>query len=281
MKVGYVSTNYSLCRADRTFRLSSLTVERAREVGISNLECLMDTLKWNVEHGIYFFRISSNTIPFASHPKMLWDWRTEVKSTLEEIGDFIKDNGIRISMHPGQYVVINSERKEVIDSSFMELKYHADLLDLMGVEGYIQIHLGSSKGDAIGRFVGNFFALPENVRKRLAIENDDKVFNVSHCLHVSSLTGVPVVFDNLHHKVNGNNDTLHEALEKVRLTWKGRPMVDYSEGNSQGVHSDSITDAFERFAEEVDDVDIMLEVRDKERSALKAVEILRRLGKLD
>nr|WP_252896910.1 hypothetical protein [Metallosphaera hakonensis] len=142
MKVGYVSTNYSLCKADSTFRLSSLSRERVLKTAISNLECLKRILLWNLDHEILFFRISSNTVPFASHPKVTFDWREELSSLLGEAGDVVRENGIRISMHPGQYVVINSQRRDVVESSIAELRYHADLLDAMEVEGRIQVHVG-------------------------------------------------------------------------------------------------------------------------------------------
>lgn len=133
MKIGYVSTNYSLdCRADATFRLKSLTETKVLETASSNLNCLKRILAWNVEHGILFFRISSNTIPFASHPKNTTNWRDELRDLLKEIGSYVRNNGIRVSMHPGQYTVINSERREIIEASIKELEYHADLLDLMG-----------------------------------------------------------------------------------------------------------------------------------------------------
>ncbi|BBL47339.1 MULTISPECIES: hypothetical protein [Metallosphaera] len=133
VKIGYVSTNYSLdCRADATFRLKSLTETKVLETASSNLNCLKRILAWNVEHGILFFRISSNTIPFASHPKNTTNWRDELRDLLKEIGSYVRNNGIRVSMHPGQYTVINSERREIIEASIKELEYHADLLDLMG-----------------------------------------------------------------------------------------------------------------------------------------------------
>ncbi len=196
-------------------------LERVKEVATNNLECLKRTLEWNVEHDIFFFRISSNTIPFASHPKMTFNWREEMRGLLGEVGDVIRENSIRVSMHPGQYTVLNSEREEVVKSSIEELRYHADLLDLMGVEGNVQIHVGSSKGGKEGgteRFMENFSLLPENVKSRLVAENDDRVYKVKDCLEVWGRTGTPVVLDNLHHSLNNDGERLEEVLKEVRVT---------------------------------------------------------------
>ncbi len=287
MKVGYVSTNYSLCKADSTIRLSSLSRDAVLKTSISNLECLKRTLLWNLDHEILFFRISSKTIPFASHPKATFDWRDELSSLLGEVGEVIRENGIRVSMHPGQYVVINSQKRDVVESSIAELRYHADLLDAMGVEGRIQIHVGSSSGgkeEALKRFEVNFQSLPDKVKRRMAIENDDRIFTVKDCLRLYQTLKVPVILDNLHQSLNNDGETFSEALEMVRKTWKERPMIDYStqQGSKRGVHASTLdVDHFREFVKSVDEVDIMLEIKDKEKSALKAVEVLKEIGKLD
>ncbi|MCY0850054.1 UV DNA damage repair endonuclease UvsE [Sulfuracidifex metallicus] len=286
MKIGYVSTNRSLCKADSTVRLDHL--EKVKETSERNLNCLKRILSWNIDHDILFFRISSNTVPFASHPRMTLDWRNELRDQLRSVGDIIRGR-IRISMHPGQYVVLNSHKREVVESSIAELKYHADLLDSMGVDGHIQIHVGSSQGgkrEGKLRFQENFYLLPENVMKRLAIENDDRVYTVGDCLDLWDVLGTPVVFDNLHHDLNNNGESLEDALKKVRITWKGsRPMTDYSsqeKGDRPGVHASTLSVShFLDYVKRVDDIDMMLEIKDKEKSALKAVEILREIGKLD
>ncbi|WP_338117000.1 UV DNA damage repair endonuclease UvsE [Sulfuracidifex metallicus] len=263
-------------------------LEKVREVSERNLNCLKRTLIWNMDHDILFFRISSNTIPFASHPKMSLNWRDELGDQLRSVGDVIMGR-IRISMHPGQYVVLNSNRREVVESSVAELKYHADLLDSMGVDGYIQIHVGSSQGgkkEGLRRFQENFYLLPENVMKRLAIENDDRVYTVNDCLDLWDVLRTPVVFDNLHHDLNNNGESLEDALRMVRNTWKGnRPMTDYSsqeKGERPGVHASTLSIShFLDYVKRVDNVDVMLEIKDKEKSALRAVEILKEIGKLD
>lgn len=287
MRVGYVSANYSLdCRPDRTIKLASIS--RALEVARSNLLCLKTVLKWNLEHHIMAFRISSNTVPFASHRDFKDDWRDELGDLLGEIGDFARENSIRLSMHPGQYTLLNSRREEVVKDSVEELRYHADLLDLMGVEGYVQVHLGErgkDKEESMGRFVANFRRLPEGVARRLVVENDDRIYTLTDCLRIHGETGTPVVLDNLHHHLNNDGTPFPEALRLARGTWKVEPMLDYSEqepGGRPGTHAETISkEVFREYAETVREGMVTLEVRDKEKSALKAVEVLKELRLLE
>ncbi|BBL47340.1 MULTISPECIES: hypothetical protein [Metallosphaera] len=132
-----------------------------------------------------------------------------------------------------------------------------------------------------------FSLLPESVAKRLAVENDDKIYTLRDCLLLHRELGVPVVFDNLHHQVNGSGETLSEAFSLAKDTWRGTPMTDYSSqepGQMPGVHANTLDENdFREYIGEISrigDAEIMLEIRDKERSALRAVEILKAVNLL-
>jgi UV DNA damage endonuclease len=175
----------------------------------------------------------------------------------------------------------------VFENSVKELVYHAQVLDLMELDtsAKIQIHVGGVYGDkerSMRRFVKRFEMLDEIVKRRLVIENDDGRYSLRECLRISSKTGVPVLFDNFHHEVNSSGETVKEAFGRFIKTWKekhGLPMVDYSSqnrGHKRGKHAEKINlKHFEEFLEKSKpyDFDIMLEIKDKERSALKAIEI--------
>ena len=287
IRIGYVSTRrFEGCKANKTIRLSSLE-KRFYQVAESNLLCLLETLKWNAERDILFFRISSHTIPFASHPKNKFQWVEDFKGLLEELGRFIKEKGIRVSMHPGQFVIINSPKERVYENSVKELLYHANLLDAMGLDSNhkVQIHVGGvygNKEEGIKNFIKNYKNLPDEVKNRLVVEHDDKLYSLEDCLKIHEETGIPVVLDTLHLRCLGEDKDLESAINKVLPTWNGAvPMVDYSDGNvPTGEHAQSINEEnFERFLNLVRSisVDIMLEVKDKERSALKAVSIYKNL----
>jgi len=190
-------------------------------------------------------------------------------------------------MHPDQFTLINSIDTSVFERSLEELRYHAEVLDLMGLDASakIQIHGGGVYGDkreSLKRFVDRFTKIDEGITERLVVENDERSYTVEDCLRIHAETGIPVVFDVFHHEANNSGKTIREAFDLLVGTWKekdGIPIVDYSSqrsGQRKGRHAQSIDPGdFKKFLEETKpfDFDIMLEIKDKEKSALKAVEI--------
>ncbi|MBN1170261.1 UV DNA damage repair endonuclease UvsE [Candidatus Micrarchaeota archaeon] len=293
MKIGYPCINRKIgCTTNSTFRLGSYSDERMQKAVSGNLACLFDILKWNCSNGFQFFRISSDIVPFASHPVCSYPWEKKFKKQFMEIGSFIKQNNMRISMHPDQFVVINSPSNEIAERSIKELEYHCRVLDLMGLDSSarVQIHVGGMYGDkekAVLRFVDRYNKLSKSVRKRLAIENDDRLFSLKDCLEISRKTGVPVIFDVLHHRCLNNGETIKDALQLVQKTWKkkdGVPMIDYSsqeKGGRKGKHTEHIDQKdFKKFLDQSKglDFDIMLEIKDKEKSAKIALLLLHKFA---
>lgn len=288
MRIGYPCINWSIgCKGDKTFRLRSFSDKRLIETVKNNLTCLFEMLKFNTKHKILFFRITSDLVPFASHPICRFNWQKHFRKQFEEIGSFIKEYDMRISMHPDQFIMINSIDEKVFERSLKELAYHTEVLDLLGLNtsAKIQIHVGGVYGDksrSIKRFVSRFGKLGEAIKSRLVIENDDKRYDMKDCIQIHDMTGIPVLFDLFHHKINNSGETTPEAFELFTKTWKkadGLPMVDYSSqqsGKTQGKHAETLDlNNFKNFLEVTRpfDYDLMLEIKDKEQSALKAVEI--------
>lgn len=286
MKIGYPCINRSIgCSANRTFRLNSYSEKYLIDTVSNNLNCLEKILQFNVSKNILFFRITSDLVPFASHPVCKFKWQEYFSDKFREIGHFIKEKHIRISMHPDQFTLINSPDTEIFKRSVAELEYHSDVLDLMhlNTDAKIQIHVGGVYGDkseSIRRFVARHKTLSEKIRRRLVIENDDRNYIFAECLEIYGQTGIPVLFDSFHHSIKSGGETLRECVESASKTWgkkDGILMMDYSsqkKGAPIGTHSYNInTTAFQRFLKETApfDFDIMLEIKDKEVSALKAV----------
>jgi len=244
-------------------------------------------LKFNLSHNILFFRISSDLIPFASHPICKFNWQEVFKGKFRQIGTFVKSCGMRVSMHPDQFTLINSPHLGILRRSVKELKYHCQVLDLMGLgpSAKIQIHVGGVYGDkekSMLRFIHRFNRLDQSIRRRLVIENDDKSYTLRDCLNVHAKTKIPVLFDSFHHEINSSGETLKQAFELFTSTWKksdGLPLMDYSSQQSSkrtGKHAESIdVRQFELFLSQSNpfDFDMMLEIKDKEESAIQAVEI--------
>lgn len=302
MKTGYPCINNSISRnAPSTFRLAFYSENRLFHTIQDNLIHLKQILQYNVKNNLLFFRISSDLIPFASHPICGLDWGRHFQSVFEQLGEFIKKYNIRISMHPDQFVVLSSPNGKVVESSINELKYHCKVLDAMGLDdtAKVQIHVGGVYGNkvkVINRFIRTFNDsgrfIDNAIRRRLVIENDDHLYNLKDCLRINQQTGIPIVFDSFHHELYSNHEPLRIALQEAMLTWNrnrdGIPIVDYSSQNNangketrgrKGKHAKKINlTLFKRFLQETQGLsfDIMLEIKDKEKSALKALEVLRR-----
>lgn len=284
--IGVQNTTISTCQ------LKSISDEKLRQVIDQNLNALERMIEYNIQNNILLFRISSDMIPFASHPANTINWKVEFKERLFEIGKKIRKNGMRVSMHPGQYTVLNSGRLEVVNNAILELIYHAEFLDLLEVDATnkLILHIGGTYGDkatATKSFIGNYHRLPQIVRDRLVIENDEKNYTIDEILTISQEIGAPAVFDNLHHRLNSDRLKLDneiespwELIKRCGETWKskdGKQKIHYSQqkqGAILGAHSETIAiKEFSEFYENLYDknIDIMLEVKDKNLSAIKCI----------
>jgi UV DNA damage endonuclease len=288
MRIGYPCINRSIgCTASRTFRLASYTGERMRDTVQENLSCLSRILAYNVRHGMLFFRITYDLVPFASHPVCTFPWQEEFAGVFEKIGDYIRQHGFRISMHPDQFVLLNAPDKGILQRSIDDLVYQVQVLDLMGLDNSakVQVHVGGVYGDkpaGIDRFVKQYDLLAPAIRDRLVIENDERLYTLSDCLTIHEQTGIPVIADAFHHSLLNNGERFATLLDPIRETWNvkdGIPMIDYSSqepGRRVGAHAMHIVaEDFRQFLRETlpVDFDIMLEIKDKEKSALAALGI--------
>ena len=286
MNVGFACLSIGVYHNDyKTIRKDNLTDSKLIEIIKYNLESLTHIIDYNIKNNLKLFRISSDLIPFGSSPLNQLEWWIIFKDKFKELSRKIKDNQIRVSMHPGQYTVLNSPDEGVVDRSIQDLIYHAKVLDCLETNSTSKIilHIGGVYGDkksAITRFLNNYQRLPQNVKNRLIIENDERSYNIADVLEISRSLNIPVVFDNLHHKINPPKvkKTDQEWINLCRLTFKekdGTQKVHYSEQDplkQPGAHSKTINpNTFLDYYHLLnrDDIDIMLEVKDKNVSAVK------------
>jgi UV DNA damage endonuclease len=284
IRIGYACVNTLLPSSGKTMRLSNASPERILELGRSNLLALNEILRWNIEHNIHLFRICSGIIPFGSHPVNQVAWWKLLAPELELVGQTVRAGQLRVSMHPGQYTVLNSPRAEVVENSLAELDYHARFLHAIGTDAShkIILHGGGVYGDksaSMERFVRNFIRLPQAVRRRLVLENDETSYSLADVLDIAASAKIPVVFDVFHHIWNPSfeEEPLVKQIERASKTWlaaDGRQKLHYSDqwhGKPAGSHAASIDiAAFSQFYHHIRtlDLDIMLEVKDKEQSVL-------------
>ena len=273
----------------RTFE--SKGIEYASELGLQNCKDLFEIIKWNKENGFDFFRITSNLFPWSSEYKLsdMPDYK-EICKILSLVGDYVKQHDIRITCHPGPFNVLTSPHEHVVENCIKDLSIHGEVFDMMGLSrtpyNKINIHIGGVYGDkksAMERFCTNFERLPESVKSRLTVENDDKasMYSVKDLYDgVFKVIGIPIVFDYHHHAFNTGDLSEQQALELATSTWGNIvPVVHYSESRQREqldesirpqAHSDYIIDYIDTYGNEVD---IMVEAKAKELAVLKYKEL--------
>lgn len=287
MKIGYACTPLMVpYKTTRKLTLSNYSEEKIASLVKDNLEDLYSILRYNNSKNINLFRISSDIIPLGSHKINNYNWWDNNQDLLNKIGEYVKSNNMRVSMHPGQYTLLNSPKKEVVDKSILDLNYHCRFLDSLNLppNHKIILHVGgvyNDKTSAINRFVNEYNNLDSSIKKRLIIENDERFFSIYDLLEINSRCNIPIIFDNLHYECYGDTSiSIPNLLPIIKKTWKdsdGDMKVHYSIQDStkkRGAHSPTIfIDTFLEYLKSYDfsNIDIMLEVKDKEVSTIKAI----------
>ena len=266
-------------------------INYASELGLKNCQDLYQIIKWNKENNFHFFRITSDLFPWSSeyYLEQLPDY-DEIKNTLTKTGKFIKKNNMRITAHPGPFNVLTSTNEKVVLNCIKDLSVQGEVFDMMSLSrtpyNKINIHIGGAYGNkklAMNRFCKNFDRLPDSVKTRLTVENDDRdsLYSAYELYNnIYSEIKIPIVFDYHHHKFCDGGIVESEALDLSVSTWKDiKPVVHYSESRSiekkdssikPQAHSDYIYDFINTYGH---DVDIMVEAKSKELAVLKYLEI--------
>lgn len=270
-------------------------LKKLKEVTYSNIEALEKILRYNIDNSIHFYRMTSNFIPLATHPDVMWDYLKYFKKDLEYIGKLIKDNNLRVDTHPDQFNVINSDRESVVENTLRTLNMQVDLFEAMNYEqGKLVIHIGGAEGGkdiALDRFINNLKNFPKRITDRLILENDDKTFNAKEVLQICERTNLPMVFDIHHHNCNNCEEDIKSLLPQIFKTWEDEelvPKIHFSsprEFEKDRKHADYI-DA-NRFLEFIykakesvnKDFDIMIEAKKKDIALNILVKDLKKLTK--
>jgi len=283
-----ITTNRSMIR--RTF--DERGIKYASELALLNVKDLNKILRWNLTKGISFYRLSSDIFPWASEYAMeeLPDYES-ILFYCQQAGDFAKQHNMRLTAHPGPFNKLASPKERVFNLTATDLKVHADVFDMLGLErspyAKLNIHVGAAYGDkptALETFCRNFERLPDSVRSRLTVENDDKdsLYSTSELYDgVYKRIGIPIVFDYHHHRLHPGNQTEQEALQMAVSTWGNiKPVVHYAESRSveqdnpkikPQAHSDYVNDYFDDYGY---DLDVMIEAKHKELALLHYRDII-------
>ena len=267
---------------DRTCRIASFNLTDVSELIKKNSSDLIKIMTWNSKNNIKFFRVSSNIFPFCDHPTLkyrledLKDYQ-EIECNLQSAGKIAKDNGIRLSCHPGPYTCIASPDDSVCQKSLLTLEMHYALGRMLVSDDFcINFHVGGAykdKEETAKRFCKNFASLDGCIRKMLTIENDDKqsMWSITDLYQkIYQTCGVKLVLDIHHHKFR-SDESLEDAARIAFSTWnKETPKVHYSESASEKMpqaHSDFVENRIPELSSCVY-YDVMIEAKAKDKALM-------------
>ena len=278
-----------------------------------SIEAFHGLLDYLDRHDIRMYRFTASLAPYATHPDLpqFWNQVDECRDELAALGARARELDIRLTTHPSQYIVLNSEDPRIQASAVRDMELQAALMDAMGLgpESVVVLHVGGAAGGydaALDRWEAGWDLLSDRARERLIVENDDRTFGLGHVMELHRRTGVKVVWDILHHHCNDPDDIPdREALELALSTWPEgvTPKIHYStpktamEERKKKVgrrvekswvlpqlraHADVIDPiAFEHFVRETArglEFDVMLEAKAKDLALLRLREQLRARG---
>lgn len=299
IRFGYVSHALTLweARPSKTLtfkRYSNMSkqerIDKLHEVTRANLYNTKRALWFNRAAEIPLYRLSSSMVPLASHPEVGWDYITPFAREWGELGNIVRESGLRVSFHPGQFTLFTSDKEHVLENSVRDMNYHFRMLQAMGLEkeGYINIHIGGAYGDkrqALARFQANIKRMPDDVRKQMTIENDDKTYTGEETLEIAEAEGIPVMFDYHHEMANPSSVSYDELLNRFFQTWERTgwlPKVHISSPKNEKEyrsHADFVDLEFalpflKACREVTDELDVMIEAKQKDRALIKFVDEL-------
>lgn len=297
VRLGYVALSKAL---DDVTTSSTITytnyinknynISKLLEITKDNLEALNEIIKYNIKNNFHFYRLTSKLVPLATHNKVSFDYITPLIDEYRKIDKLINDNNIRVNTHPDQYAVLNSMDNKIVKNTVEILEYHYKIMDALGIKDKIIIlHVGSSacgKKASITRFINNFNKLPDYIKKCIAVENDDKIYNIKDVLELCHKIKVPMVLDYHHFICNNKGENLKDYLNDIIETWNGRlAKMHFSSPKSKlkkefRSHNDYInSDDFINFINLIKtqdkDIDIMLEAKAKDDAISRLVRQLK------
>ena len=290
--LGYACINTELRKKDiftsRTLRLKTLEkmgIDYVKDMCIQNLKDLLEILKWNKENYIYLYRMSSQIFPFASHPKHTYSLDF-ADILLKEIGQYAKDNKIRLTLHPDQFNVLSSNNEKVVEQSILNLQHQADIMDRMQLDknSIMVLHLGgcyNDKNAAIARLIHNIKKLPKNIKDRLVLENCENCYCLEDALPVSEELQVPIVIDLHHDSIYPSSKPASFYYDRIFKVWKNRGIkpkvhvsnsvpgiLDTDNKTKRRKHSDHIRFFHTELLKIKFPIDVMLECKLKEQSIM-------------
>ncbi|MBF2028124.1 MAG: UV DNA damage repair endonuclease UvsE [Oscillatoriales cyanobacterium C42_A2020_001] len=223
-----------------------------RSLYTENLHRLHQAIAFCQENDIRLYRMNSSLLPFADAPvgeAVL----PEFADTMQQIGNFAREANVRLVLHPDQFVVLSSDRPDVVQNSCKILGAHARMMDMLGLprSPWALMNIHGGKGDRARQLIQVIRDLPDAIRLRLTLENDEYTYSTAELVELCRTANVPLVFDAHHHVIHEkvdsyNHPSVAEMLVAARSTWDipAWQVVHISNGNQffrDPQHSDYIT----------------------------------------
>lgn len=269
-------------------------------LGLANARDIPKMLMWNDRYNIKFLRLSSEMFPFASHGVYGYQLAPFASQALTEAGRVAAELGHRLTTHPGQFTQLGSPRLEVITAAIRDLEYHCEMLDLLklppqqGRDAVMILHMGGVFGDkdaTIARFKENYTTLPQKIKDRIVLENDDVCYTIHDLLPVCEELNIPLVLDYHHHNILFDADKIREGTldimslyDRIKATWTRKGITQkmhYSEpcpgavtARQRRKHSPRVY----TLPPCAPDMDLMIEAKDKEQAVFEVMRTLRLPG---
>ena len=197
--------------------------DEIRRVYLSNADNLLTAFRRVVDDGYKCFRVSSNLIPLADKvPRHWWD-NDKLRERYWKFGELAKKSGVRITMHPGQFVVLSSDSSKVVDNAVADLESHAWIMEAMKLDRspFYAINIHGGKGARPDNLTREIKRLPDHIRSRLTLENCETAYSAAELKPVCDATGVPIVLDVHHHTFRSGGLDLAAAIDLATETWRG------------------------------------------------------------
>lgn len=227
-------------------------LDDAKNAAIDNVLDLAKMLCWNATHGIPVMRVSSDLVPHATNPKIIEKFGDTGKEFatleflrpyLEKVGEIARAEKMRLTFHPGPYNQIASPSMDVFNATVKDLDMHVKFFEMMGMDkqSIMVVHIGGmycDKPGTIKRFKERFMMMPQNIRDRVVLENDEKCYDAEEVLEICESLNVPMVFDIFHYYCykkyhpDAKQKSINELMPRILKTWEKRgirPKVHLSE----------------------------------------------------
>lgn len=305
VRLGFVAMTLRLenCSPSKTITLKNLEkisgyehrIGRLTAIAKENLENTLRILRANQYDRIQVYRFTSKLIPLCTHPQFrTWNYCEVLSRELKAVGDFVKEHKMRVSMHPDHFTLLNSPNPDVLQALILDLEYHTNVLEAMGLDSdtKIVLHVGgkyNQRVEALERFKSQFLHLPERIKSRITVENDDRSFTAAEVLKFCKDIKAPMVFDLHHHQVLHQGEDVSDLWPEICATWENTglpPKVHLSsprDDQNPRYHADFIdADAAVDFLNIIrpfdKDIDFMIEAKQKDMALIRLSQDLKARG---